>query len=168
MIGNLEMTRNAFVSAVKQGDPCDYALNVVVVRLLAIALVMPRWRTRRAPTLGMTMPKGYRAWPFIESDVNVSGSTRHQRFFVCPKAAATTNDEAFPVGTALVVETFARAPVEGGRLRSVFVMEKVSIVDAHSKCAGSQEGWAYDTYDAVGRELSSDAVACGICRLPLM
>lgn len=168
MLGSLEMTRAAFVSAVTRRDSCDVALNVVVIRLLAIALTVSRWPTRRAAWLGMAVPKGYRAWPLIESDVMVSGAQRYLRFAVCPKAITVTDDDSFPVGTALVVETFSCTPLQGGELRSVFVMEKVSSMVMRSQGQSSQEGWAYATYDAVGRELSSDAAACGICRLPVM
>lgn len=168
MLGSLEITRAAFVRAVTRGESCDAALSVVVIRLLVIALTVSRWPARRAASFGMAAPKGYQAWPRIESDVTVSGAQRYLRFFVCPKATTVTDDETFPVGTALVVETFFCAPPQGGALRSLFVMEKVSSLDARGGGSGSQEGWAYATYDAVGRELSSDAASCGICRLPVM
>jgi Cytochrome P460 len=168
MLGSLEMTRDAFVSAVTRKNPGDYSLSVVVIRLLAIALTVSRWPTRRAARPGMAVPKGYRAWPLIESDVALSGAQRYLRFAVCPKAITVTDDDTFPVGAALVVETFSRAPLQGGELRSVFVMEKVSSMDQRSQGQSSQEGWAYATYDAIGRELLSDASACGICRLPVM
>lgn len=168
MLGNLEMTRAAFVSTVKRKDPGENSLSVVVIRLLAIALTVSRWPERRAPRLGMAVPKGYRAWPLIESEVTLSGAQRYLRCAVCPKAVTVTDDGTFPVGTALVVETFSRAPLQGGELCSVFVMEKVSSVDQHSQGHCSQEGWAYATYDAIGRKLSSNAAACGICRLPVM
>lgn len=167
MLGSLELTRAAFVSAVARRDSCDVALSVVVIRLLAIALTVSRWPTRRAAWLGMAVPKGYRVWPHIESDVTVSGGERCLRFAVCPKATTVTDDETFPVGTALVVETFSSPLLQGGELRSVFVMEKVSSMELRNRGAGSHEGWAYATYDAVGRELSSDAAACGLCRLPV-
>jgi hypothetical protein len=120
MIGNPGLTRHALVRSVKQGDPCDATLSAVVVRLLAIALMVLRWDMREDPLPGMMVPQDYRAWPFIESDANAPGLPRHHRFFVCLKAAVSTDDEAFPVGTALVVEAFSRAPSDGGRLQSVF------------------------------------------------
>ncbi|NOS77512.1 MAG: hypothetical protein HOP35_06165 [Nitrospira sp.] len=168
MLGSLEMTRDAFVSAVTRKDPGDYALNVVVVRLLAIALTVSRWRTNPAQVQGMSVPKHYRTWPLIESEVDVSGVSRYLRFAVCPKAASVPDEDTFPVGTTLVVETFSSAPVTGGQLRSVFVMEKVSSLDHQGMGRRSREGWAYATYDAVGRVVASDALDCGICRLPVM
>lgn len=168
MLGSLEMTRAAFVSAVTRKDPGDYTLNVVVVRLLAIALTVSRWRTNPVRSQGLPVPKHYRTWPLIESDVEVSGVPRYLRFAVCPKAASVTDEETFPVGTALVVETFSSAPVSRGQLRSVFVMEKVSSLDHHGLGHHSREGWAYATYDAVGRVVASDALDCGVCRLPVM
>ncbi|MDO9117082.1 MAG: cytochrome P460 family protein [Nitrospira sp.] len=168
MLGSLEMTRAAFVSAVKRKDPGDYTLNVVVVRLLAIALTVSRWRTNPAQVPGVPVPKHYRTWPLIESDVDVSGAARYLRFAVCPKAASVTDEDTFPVGTALVVETFSSAPGTGGQLRSVFVMEKVSSLDRQGLGRRSREGWAYATYDAIGRVVASDALDCGVCRLPVM
>ena len=168
MLGSLEMTREAFVSAVTRKDQRDYTLNVVVVRLLAIALTVSRWRTNPMRSKGLPVPTHYRTWPLIETDVEVSGAPRYLRFAVCPKAASVTDEDTFPVGTALVVETFSAAPVIGGQLHSVFVMEKVSSLDRHDQGKASREGWAYATYDAVGRVVASDALDCGICRLPVM
>ncbi|MCS6293706.1 MAG: cytochrome P460 family protein [Nitrospira sp.] len=168
MLGSLEMTRDAFVSAVARKDPGDYMLNVVVVRLLAIALTVSRWRTNPAQVPGVPVPKHYRTWPLIESEVDVSGIPRHLRFAVCPRAASVTDEETFPVGTALVVETFSSSPMAGGQLRSVFVMEKVLSLDHQGLGRRSREGWAYATYDAVGRVVASDALDCGVCRLPVI
>lgn len=168
MLGSLDMTREAFVSAVTRKDPGDYALNVVVVRLLAIALTVSRWRTNPVRSEGLPVPKHYRSWPLIESGVEVSGVPRYLRFAVCPKASSVTDEDTFPVGTALVVETFSSAPITGGQLRSVFVMEKVSSLDRQGMGRCSREGWAYATYDAVGRVVASDALDCGVCRLPVM
>ena len=168
MLGNLEMTRAAFVSAVTRRDSCDVALSVIVIRLLAIAVTVSRWPVRRAARLGVAVPKDYRAWPSIESVVMVAGAERSLRFAVCPKATTVTDDETFSVGAALVVETFSRAPRQGGQLQSVFVMEKVSSLKLGRQGTGSHEGWAYAAYDAVGLELSSDAAVCGLCRLPVM
>ena len=168
MLGSLEMTRDAFVSAVTRKNPGDYALNVVVIRLLTIALTVSRWWTNPVRSQGMSVPKHYRTWPLIESDVDVSGVPRYMRFAVCPKAVPVTGEETFPVGTALVVETFSSSPMAGGQLRSVFVMEKVSSLDHQGMGHQSREGWAYATYDAVGRVVASDALDCGVRRLPVM
>lgn len=168
MLGSLDMTREAFVSAVTRKDQRDYTLNVVVVRLLAIALTVSRWRTNPVRSEGLPVPTHYRTWPLIESGVEVSGVPRYLRFAVCPKAASVTDEDTFPVGTALVVETFSAAPITGGQLRSVFVMEKVSSLDRQGMGRRSREGWAYATYDAVGRVVAGDALDCGVCRLPVM
>jgi len=168
MLGSLEMTRDAFVSAVTRKNPGDYALNVVVVRLLAIALTVSRRRPNPVRSEGLPVPRHYRTWPLIESDVEVSGVQRHLRFAVCPKAVSVTDEETFPVGTALVVETFSSSPMARGQLRSVFVMEKVSSLDHQGMGQHSREGWAYATYDAVGRVVANDALDCGLCRLPVM
>ena len=85
MLGSLQMTREAFVSAVTRKDPGDYTLNVVIVRLLAIALTVSRWQTNPVQVPGVPVPKHYQTWPLIESDVDVSGVPRYLRFAVCPR-----------------------------------------------------------------------------------
>ncbi|MCC6141523.1 MAG: hypothetical protein IT389_13015 [Nitrospira sp.] len=167
MLGSLDMTREAFVSAVTRKDSGDNMFKVVIVRLLAIALTVSRWPVSSAQAPGVPVPQGYGAWPSVESGVDVSEGARSLRLFVCPKAASVTDDETFPVGTALVVETFSSAPLVGGQLRSVFVLEKVSSLDRQGMVRHSREGWAYASYDMAGCELSSDAAVCGLRRLPV-
>lgn len=167
MLDSFDMTRDAFVSAVTGDNAGDVRLNVVIVRLLAIALALSRWQANSAQALGVPVPEGYRAWPSVESDGDASGRARSLRLSVCPKAASVTDDETFPVGTALVVETFSSAPVTGRRLRSIFVMEKVSSLDRQGLGRRSQEGWAYATYDMTGCEVASAATVCGLRRLPV-
>jgi len=168
MIGNLESTRDAVMRAARRGDPRDGMLNVNVVRLLALAVMVTAWRMCRGTRPGVAVPRGYRAWPHLDYDSDVPGLRQQLRLYVCPKAAAIPDDEAFPVGTALVVETLSRAPEHNGVLLSVFVMEKVSSLATQAAGRLAHEGWAYSAYDVAGREAASDLVACGICRLPLM
>jgi len=166
MLGRLDMTREAFASAVTRKGLCGSTLKVVIVRLLAIALALSRWPAGPAQALGVLVPPGYRDWPSVESGLDVSEGSRHLRLSVCPKAASVNDGETFPVGTALVVETFSSAPRAGGQLRSVFVLEKVSSLNRQGLARRSREGWAYARYDMAGCELSRDAAACGLCRLP--
>ncbi|ULA64144.1 MAG: CytochromeP460 domain-containing protein [Nitrospira sp.] len=166
MLDSFEMTRDAFVSAVTRKNAGDVRFNVVIVRLLAIALMLSRWQANAVQASGVPVPQGYRAWPSVESNGDVSGGARYLRLSVCPRAASVTDDETFPVGTALVVETFSAAPVTGGQLRSVFVMEKVSSLDCQGLGHRSQEGWAYATYSMSGGGLSNGAASWGLRRLP--
>lgn len=168
MIAGLETTRAAFVQAARRRDSVEVALNVVVIRLLAVAVTVSRWRASHPRAQGMTLPKNYRGWPCVESDTEVSGEPGCLRLWVCPKAASVTDDEPFPVGTALIVETFSCAPGSGGVLQSVFVMEKVSSVDGRGPGRPPREGWAYAAYDAGGQAMGQDAIADGICRLSII
>lgn len=135
-------------------------LQVVVVRLLAVSLTMTRRRPRLSNGIGKGLPKGYRAWPVLDSGAGSPGSGPFRRFYVCPKGAGTVDDEAFPVGTALVVETYGSGGVEGSLgtgtgapcgLESIFVLEKFASLQACSKGRGEQGAWSYATYAADGR-----------------
>lgn len=168
MIGGLETTRAAFVRAARRGDSVEGALNVVVIRLLAVAVTVSRWRASHPRAHGMILPKSYHGWPCVESEVDRPGQPAYLRFAVCPKAASVTDDEPFPVETTLVVETFSRSPVSGGVLQAVFVMEKVSSVEGCGAGRPPREGWAYAAYDAVGQEMGHEAVAEGMCRLSII
>ena len=168
MLTNLEMGRAAFVRAAKRRDSGDDLLNIVVVRLLAIAVTVSRWKAKDIAAQGLTVPENFREWPRVESRFDNSGAPGYLRLSVCPKAAGISGEEVFPVGTTLVVETFSRDPINRDALRSVFVMEKVSSLVLHSAGQPFQEGWAYATYNAAGRAAAGNAVACGICRLSLL
>jgi hypothetical protein len=168
MLNGLEMTHEAFFSPVTRRDSGDHELNLVIVRLLVIALTVSCWRTSRAPALGVAVPEHYRAWPQIAFDVDVKGGRRHLRVAVCPKAAAVADDELVPAGAALVVETYSSAPERGRVLQSIFVMKKVSSLATHAADLPSQEGWAYAAYDAGERGAGNHAAVCGISYLLLM
>ncbi len=168
MIAGLETTRAAFVQAARRRDSVEVGISIVVIRLLAVAVTVPRWPASHLRVEGMAIPKNYRDWPRVESNIDVSGKTGCMRLWVCPQASFITDDEPFPVGTTLVVETFSRTRVSGGGLQSVFVMEKVSSVDGRGVGRPSREGWTYAAYNAVGQEIGLDAVAAGICRLSII
>jgi hypothetical protein len=162
MLGSLEMTRVALVSAITRRDSCDVALNVVVIRLLAIAVMITNGRTCRASLPGVAVPKGYRAWPYLDCGEDVHGLRQRLRFYVCPKAATTADDEAFPVGTALVVETVRLSDGDEAEPTSVFVMGKVSSLYARNGRCSSRDGWVYATYDPMGCAADGVSVASGI------
>lgn len=178
MTGSLQMTRESFVRAVKRGNVREPELSVVVVRLLAVALMVTSRRTHRSHLPGLAVPKAYRAWPLISSEVESSGGRQQLRFYVGSKGAYTADDEGFPVGTALVVETYDLSrstglltgmPEKNGHsLRSVFAMEKYASMSSSGVAAGQREAWAYATYGPDGVVLGTDSTACGVCRLPFM
>ena len=106
MTASLDMTRESFVHAVNRENVREQSLGIVIVRLLAVALMVTSRRTRMDHSQGLAVPKAYRAWPLISSEVESSGARQQLRFYVCPKGAITADDEGFPVGTAMVVETY--------------------------------------------------------------
>lgn len=174
----LNMTRAAFVSAVKTKTCPGYFLNVVVVRLLTVALMVTHWRAKRSRSVGLVVPDGYRAWPVVESEADSDGVRRRLRFYVCPKAAAITDGETFPVGTVLVVETSmhkrSTERIHGLEEKtawtesSVFVMGKYASMYAHGNVPGQRDGWGYATYDSDGVLLAADSTVCRVLRLPQM
>lgn len=147
-------------SATTETSRADAWLHVVVARLLAVSLAMTRRRPRLSNGIGKGLPKGYRAWPVLDSGAGSPGSGPFRRFYVCPKGAGTVDDEAFPVGTALVVEAYGSGGVEGslatgtgapGGLLSIFVLEKFASLQGCCDADGEQGAWSYATYAADGR-----------------
>lgn len=152
----------------------DAWLHVVVVRLLVVSLTMTRRRHTRSVGMGRGVPKGYRAWPMLDSGAGPSEPGVFRRFYVCPRGSATADEETFPVGTVLVVETYRacgadRSPdVAAGSprwLHEIFVMEKFASLQACSGGPGEQGAWSYATYDADGRLPVGCAAACGTGRV---
>lgn len=176
MLENLPL-RETFVSALKNGRTCANELNVVVVRLLAVALIVARRRRTSPHSAAMPIPKEYSVWPSMEVEVGTNGSRRQLSCYVCPKGATTADDEPFPVGTVFVVETtlltagaaeiYGTVALVSGTPDSIFVMGKYASMDSADAVAGAQDGWAYATYDSEGEVQAADSASCGVCRLPL-
>lgn len=152
----------------------DAWLSVVVVRLLAVSLAMTRRRSRLSDGIGRGLPKGYRAWPVLDSGAGLSDSAEFRRFYICPKGAGTVDDEEFPVGTVMVVETYglcdADRSLEGGTesdrwLQSIFVLEKFASLQSCCGSQGEQGAWMYATYDAEGRAVFVASASCGVGRV---
>ncbi|MGA6827904.1 cytochrome P460 family protein [Nitrospira sp. NS4] len=152
----------------------DSWLHVVVVRLLVVSLTITRRRHTRSVGMGRGLPKGYRAWPMLDSGAGPSEPGVFHRFYVCPKGSATVDEETFPVGTVLVVETYRpcgadRSPdVAVGaprELHSIFVMGKFASLQVCSGGHDGQGGWSYATYDADGRLPVDCAAASGTGRV---
>ena len=154
-------------------------LPTVVIRLLSMALRAidcPAGPTEQERTL---MPSDYRKWPFVETEAShLHGGEVTLRYYVCPKGAATPDDQLFPAGTCLVVETYdlsrsvgqltGMPEKKGNGLRSVFTMEKYASLNSYGATAGQREAWAYATYGPDGTVLATDSTACGVCQLPFM
>jgi len=158
----------------KEEQISDAWLHVVVVRLLAVSLTMTRRRPRRSDGMVKGLPKGYRAWPVLDSCTDPSEPGAFRRFYVCAKGAGTTDDEAFPVGTVLVVETYGSRGVEGSfatgtgatcGLESIFVLEKFASLQVCCDAHGEQGAWSYATYDADGRLPAIGATFSGTGRV---
>ncbi len=133
----LEVASEARVSVGSTSGVSNDLLSVVIVRLLTVALaIMAQRIPGRSHTFGPGVPKGYQSWPAIEADPGTGHTCQRLKFYVSPKGAATAEDEAFPVGTALVMEAGASPDSDGERPLPVFVMGKVSSIKiflAHSE-----------------------------------
>lgn len=154
-------------------------LHAVVIRLLGVAILMTSPRTGVGYQAGPAVPEGYRAWPALACESRSSGCRRRFHFYISPQSAGTTNDETFPSGTVMVVETSKQSDDcsgtndrAGGRdgvhdtPDSIFVMEKCGSVDWQNESRRSHDVWAFATYDSTGRLLCQESAACGIRRVP--
>jgi hypothetical protein len=174
----IRMTREALAGVPKTETTRDCVLNIVVIRLLAVAAMVASRRTSVLQGGALALPDGYRRWPGIESETDSSGAGARNRFYVCPAGAGTADEEAFPVGTVLVVETY----VNGGRGQagthltarahlpphSIFVMKKYASVHDCGATGCPQEGWAFTTYGHNGSVLPGYSAKFGVCRLALI
>ncbi|NOT95843.1 MAG: hypothetical protein HOP00_05995, partial [Nitrospira sp.] len=80
-------------------------LALVVARLMAIALKVTT-RSLAAPNSMRLLPAfGYRSWPTCQIAGQRQGHEEILKFYVCPKGAATLDDEPFSMGTRFAMET---------------------------------------------------------------
>jgi Cytochrome P460 len=161
-------TNHTWAGGLGTEDAQDSSLKYVVIRLLAVALTMMRRTASRSHGLNLPLPSGYRGWPTIEIEIESGPIRHHLRIYVCAKAAVAADDEAFPIGTVLVVETVARSGSGEDRLLSVFVMGKFASTSVHIGSTTHQDDWTYALYDQPRRNLVNDSSVCGVCRLPFM
>ena len=141
----LDMTRQAFVQAMRTGDTHEKTLHIVVVRLLAIALMAMAWRESQDQPGFLPAPEGYRTWPVVESQSASCGRLQRHSFYVCPPAAILSDDQPFPVGTAFVVET-TQIEAMNEPLVSRFVMKKYAAVTTGEVGRLPYGAWASATY----------------------
>lgn len=144
------------------------ALNVAVVRLLALALNISGGWSPAPPASGLLIPFGYRDWPNLTSVVKSQPGAQQLRFYVCPKALLTADDRSFPVGTVFIVESepYPSGPVGSGSPPGVFVMEKCAGMTMDGDGIRQSESWIYASWDSGGHPATTDPGRCGICRLP--
>jgi hypothetical protein len=163
----IDLTQQAFSQAMRTGTVHERNVNIVVVRLLAVALMVTSWRQPQSQTpLMWPLPDRYRAWPTVESGLESSAGRRRLQFYVSPEVAALSDDEPFPVGTVFVVETTAIEPA-GERPVARFIMGKYAGVTTGRRDRQAYGAWAYAAYGPRGELLPVEGTACGICRLPL-
>jgi len=165
---NKQLTVEALGSVAQDASLRVDSLNVVAVRLLAVAVRGLSVRTVRLDQARLTVPQTYHLWPMVEAEAEAGRSRQELKIYVCPKGASSADDERFPVGTVFVVETLALANGGGGRVASIFVMEKFASIDAHGRSNGYQDVWVYAMYDSVEQALARGSAACGVCRLSVM
>lgn len=143
-------------------------LSVVVARLLTVALDISEGWAPAPPAATLLIPSGYRDWPNLTSTVESHPVSQRLRFYVCPKALLTPDDESFPVGTAFVVE-FRPCSLRTGSYGfrpSVFVMEKCIGLTMNGVGTRQYESWIYASWDSAGHHATADSGRCGVCRLP--
>jgi hypothetical protein len=81
-------------------------LLLVVARLMAIALGVATRSVAAPEDRQLSMVFGYRPWPTCQIAGHRQGHEEILKFFVCPKGAATLDDEPFSLGTRFVMETY--------------------------------------------------------------
>lgn len=124
-------------------------LGMSLVRLLSIAVEVSTSCSVEAGA-GPDLPPAYRLWPSHRSTLFSSGREVDARFYVSPKGIVRALDDAFPVGTTLVVET-AGSPDDGAkerrraaRVATRFVMTKCASIT--SKYGHDREIWLHASY----------------------
>ncbi len=152
----LDITKQAFLKAMRTGDTREQTLHIVVIRLLAVALKLKDCGRLQEQALKWPLPDRYHNWPMVESEEETPGHRKRIRFYVSPKAAMLPQDEPFPVSTVLVVEVF-RLDSEEERPLSRFVMGKYADVTTGERNPVQQRAWASATYGPAGDALPDAA-----------
>ena len=163
----LKSTRDTHFRTMAQAEHSDSGLHLVAFRLLMLALTVTGGKSERKACVGMAVPCEYRTWPRMEFDGDLSGSQGGMSLYVSPKCAATADGEPFPLGTVIVVERYKSQVRKGNAPLSLFVMGKVVSVTAHPDLCGCSDGWAYATYQCLGRAGRLKSAASGVCRVSL-
>ncbi len=167
------MPVNAAVASPRPAETAQSAqyragLSVAVVRLLAVALDISEGWSPAPPAATLLIPFGYRGWPSVTSTVESSGGRKRLRFYVCPKALLTQDNESFPVGATFVVESepYPEGPGTFRARPSVFAMEKCVGLRMDGAGTRQYESWMYANWDSPAHQGATDRGRCGVCRLP--
>ncbi len=158
----LETARKSSLRTLRGNDPRERALNVIVMRLLTIALSMtssgpPQHLVRRP------LPTRYHTWPMAESEFESHSRRRRVRFYVCPNAAILSNDDPFPVGTILVVETTSLDETEASP-PTRWVMRKYVGATTGRPNRASYGAWTVADYGSSRVVPFEHDSVCGLCR----
>jgi hypothetical protein len=82
MSPTLDITQQSFIRAMQGRGTREQTLNVVIVRLLGVALMVTNWRQPQGQTATLPVPHHYRTWPMVESEVDSPGRRQRLRFYV--------------------------------------------------------------------------------------
>jgi len=135
-------------------------LASLVARLMAIALGVTTRSVAAPEHTWLPMTFGYRSWPTCQITGHRQGHEEILKFYVCPKGAATLDDEPFSLGTRFVMETYR---VEEDRshegsvtqparheLVQVFSMQKYASLEMSGLPSRAVDGWLFSTLVQAG------------------
>ncbi len=141
-------------------------LAMSLVRLLSIAVEVST-SCRVEAGAGPDLPPAYGLWPSHRSILFSSGREVDVTFYVSPKGIVRGLDDAFPVGTTLVVET-AGSPDDGakerrraGRVATRFMMTKCASIT--SKYGHDREIWLHASYGGESKRPPAPHQRCTLC-----
>lgn len=146
------------VRALRGTETGEQALTVVVVQLLTIALKVMNWPHPQGQTAMLSVPRDYRTWSMMESELESHGSRRRMHFYVCAKAALLVDGRSFPVGTTFVVDHHrmeSQRESADDSLVSRFVLGKYASVVAGTSDGVESEAWRFATYGPEGEPMLS-------------
>ena len=135
-------------------------LVLVVARLMAIALGVTTRSVAAPEDRRLSTAFGYRSWPTCQIAGHRQGHEEILKFYVCPKGAATLDDEPFSLGTRFVMETYrveeershkgnARQPARH-ELVQVFSMQKYASLELSGLRSCAVDGWLFSTLVQAG------------------
>ncbi|MDP2384017.1 MAG: cytochrome P460 family protein [Nitrospirota bacterium] len=143
----------------------------VVVRLMAIALGVTTRSVAAPEQTQQPMAFGYRSWPTCQIAGHQQGHEEILKFYVCPKGAATLDDEPFSLGTRFVMETYrveedrfgqgsAKKPARH-ELVQVFSMQKYASLERSGLRSCAVDGWLFSTFVQAGVPSRSARITIG-------
>lgn len=136
-------------------------LAMSIARLLSIAVEISTKCGMKAGA-GPDLPAEYRLWPCHRSTLISSGREVGVRFYVSPKGIVRALDDAFPVGTTLVVETAGAKEHDASRCSTTrFVMTKCASVT--TRLGREREVWLHASYDGQSKRSSAPHPRCALC-----